>query len=153
MGLSNCVNSFLMVECMDFMQNMVLQGLCELLLSQIWFSSQIAFCWFVLSRLLLRHLGFDSDFVQISEQKTGGWGLWIGASRHHNSNDSNSTSLVALGWRPFVQGGKGAGKFSRREGLLSTSFSGDFTSLSPIWMSGLDCKMAKITEWAQFTGV
>ena len=31
---------------------------------------------FVLSRLLLRHLGFDSDFAQISEQKTGGWGLW-----------------------------------------------------------------------------
>ena len=24
----------------------------------------------------LRHLGFNSDFLQISEQKTGGWGLW-----------------------------------------------------------------------------
>ena len=32
----------------------------------------------VLSRLLLRHLGFDSDFAQISEQKTGGWGLCMG---------------------------------------------------------------------------
>ena len=40
--------------------------------------SQIAFCreytlfGFVLCRLLRRHLGFDSDFVQISGQKIGG---------------------------------------------------------------------------------
>ena len=30
----------------------------------------------VLSRLLLRHCGFYSDFVQISAQKIGRWDLW-----------------------------------------------------------------------------
>ena len=30
---------------------------------------------FVWCRLLRRHLGFDSDFAQISGQKIGGWGL------------------------------------------------------------------------------
>ena len=33
------------------------------------FVTNTRFFGFVLSRLLLRHLGFDSDFVQISEQK------------------------------------------------------------------------------------
>merc|ERR550517_514596 len=33
------------------------------------------FLGFVLSRLLLRHKGFYSDFVQISAQKIGGWDL------------------------------------------------------------------------------
>jgi len=40
------------------------------------FVTNTRFFGFVLSRLLLRHLGFDSDFAQISEQKIGGWGLW-----------------------------------------------------------------------------
>ena len=39
------------------------------------FVTNTRFFGFVLSRLLLRHLGFDSDFAQISEQKIGGWGL------------------------------------------------------------------------------
>ena len=42
------------------------------------FVTNTRFFGFVLSRLLLRHLGFDSDFAQISEQKTGGWGLCMG---------------------------------------------------------------------------
>ena len=40
------------------------------------FVANTRFFGFVLSRLLRRHLGFDSDFAQISEQKIGGWGLW-----------------------------------------------------------------------------
>ena len=40
------------------------------------FVTNTRFFGFVLSRLLLRHLGFDSDFAQISAQKIGGWGLW-----------------------------------------------------------------------------
>ena len=67
-----------------FLQNMVLQGLCELLLVQaaigqirafvanLIFVANTRFFWFVLSRLLPRHLGLDSDFAQISEQKIGG---------------------------------------------------------------------------------
>ena len=47
-------------------------------LLQIGFLSRIRAFWGFLSRLLLRHLGFDSDFAQISEQKIGGWGLWGG---------------------------------------------------------------------------
>ena len=35
------------------------------------------FFGFVLSRLLLRHKGFYSDFVQISAQKIGGWDLCL----------------------------------------------------------------------------
>ena len=76
-----------------FLQNMVLQGLCELLLVQaaigqicafvanLIFVANTRFFWFVLSRLLLRHWGFYSDFVQISAQKTGGYAtvcLWGG---------------------------------------------------------------------------
>ena len=38
---------------------------------------------------------------------------------------------------PFKQGEKRAGEFSMKGGLLRTSFSGDSTSLSPIWMSFL----------------
>ena len=35
----------------------------------------------VLSRLLLRHWGFYSDFVQISAQKIGRWDLWSRVER------------------------------------------------------------------------
>ena len=35
----------------------------------------------VLSRLLLRHCGFYSDFVQISAQKIGRWDLWSRVER------------------------------------------------------------------------
>ena len=31
---------------------------------------------FVLCRLLRRHLGFDSDFAQMSSPRNGGWNLW-----------------------------------------------------------------------------
>ena len=40
------------------------------------FVANTRFFGFVLSRLLLRHKGFYSDFVQISAQKIGGWDLW-----------------------------------------------------------------------------
>ena len=39
------------------------------------FVANTRFFGFVLSRLLLRHKGFYSDFVQISAQKIGGWDL------------------------------------------------------------------------------
>ena len=39
------------------------------------FVANTRFLGFVLSRLLLRHKGFYSDFVQISAQKIGGWDL------------------------------------------------------------------------------
>ena len=39
------------------------------------------FFGFVLSRLLLRHKGFYSDFVQISAQKLGGWDLCLPSSK------------------------------------------------------------------------
>ena len=42
------------------------------------FVANTRFFGFVLSRLLLRHKGFYSDFVQISAQKLGGWDLWRG---------------------------------------------------------------------------
>ena len=44
-----------------------------------WFAScrKYALFGFVLCRLLRRHLGFDSDFAQISGQKIGGWQLWF----------------------------------------------------------------------------
>ena len=41
---------------------------------------------FVLSRLFLIHLGFDSDFAQISGQKIGGWA-------HGTSDDDNISNL------------------------------------------------------------
>merc|ERR1712032_480114 len=41
------------------------------------FVANTRFFGFVLSRLLLRHKGFYSDFVQISAQKLGGWDLWL----------------------------------------------------------------------------
>jgi len=47
---------------------------------------------FVLCRLLRRHLGFDSDFAQISGQKIGGWELW-----------SNNVKFVLL-WRRIWDG-------------------------------------------------
>ena len=40
------------------------------------FGANTRSCGFVLSRLLLRHRGVYSDFVQISAQKIGGWDLW-----------------------------------------------------------------------------
>ena len=40
------------------------------------FVANTRFFGLVLSRLLLRHKGFYSDFVQISAQKIGGWDLW-----------------------------------------------------------------------------
>ena len=40
------------------------------------FVANMRLFWFVLSRLLLRHCGFYSDFVQISAQKIGRWDLW-----------------------------------------------------------------------------
>ena len=36
---------------------------------------------FIWCRLLRRHLGFDSDFAQISGLKIGGWHLWHIAAR------------------------------------------------------------------------
>ena len=36
---------------------------------------------FVWCRLLRRHLGFDSDFAQISGLKIGGWHLWEGVTK------------------------------------------------------------------------
>ena len=49
-------------------------GLCRIYARLV---TNTCFFGFVLSRLLLRHLGFDSDFAQISEQKIGGWGLCL----------------------------------------------------------------------------
>ena len=40
------------------------------------FVANTRFFGLVLSRLLLRHKGFYSDFVQISAQKIGRWDLW-----------------------------------------------------------------------------
>ena len=45
-------------------------------MSWIAFCSQYALFGFVFCRLLRRHLGFDSDFAQISGPKIGGWQLW-----------------------------------------------------------------------------
>ena len=36
---------------------------------------------FICCRLLRRHLGFDSDFAQISGLKIGGWQLWLGGPK------------------------------------------------------------------------
>ena len=41
------------------------------------FVANTRFFGLVLSRLLLRHKGFYSDFVQISVQNIGGWDLWF----------------------------------------------------------------------------
>ena len=46
-------------------------------LSWIAICRQYALFGFVLCRLLRRHLGFDSDFAQISGPKIGGWQLWL----------------------------------------------------------------------------
>ena len=47
------------------------------ILSQIAFCHEYALFWFCFVQTLLRHLGFDSDFAQISAQKIGGWGLCL----------------------------------------------------------------------------
>ena len=44
------------------------------------FVANTRFFGLVLSRLLLRHKGFYSDFVQISGQKIGGWDLRLAAA-------------------------------------------------------------------------
>ena len=70
------------------MQDMMLQGLCELILVQAAIGQIRAFVpnrifiantrlfGFVWCRLLRRHLGFDSDFAQMSSPRNGGWNLW-----------------------------------------------------------------------------
>ena len=65
-----------MAECTVVVQNMVL-GIKIIVTSSPssnWkiFVANMRFFVSVLSRLLLRHLGFDSDFAQISGQKIGG---------------------------------------------------------------------------------
>ena len=54
------------------------------------FVANTRFFGLVLSRLLLRHKGFYSDFVQISGQKIGGWDLcwqlgllFLSSSKYH----------------------------------------------------------------------
>ena len=51
------------------------------------------FFGFVLSRLLLRHKGFYSDFVQISAQKIGGWDL---CSRGHDNVHDDMNMYVIM---------------------------------------------------------
>jgi hypothetical protein len=55
------------------------------------FVTNTRFFGFVLSRLLLRHLGFDSDFAQISAQKISGWGL---CKRHLLHSHLRSVSFM-----------------------------------------------------------
>ena len=54
------------------------------------FVANTRFFGFVLSRLLLRHKGFYSDFVQISAQKIGGWDLCVSPNQ---GNEGSSKSF------------------------------------------------------------
>ena len=63
------------------------------------FCREYALFGFVLCRLLCRHLGFDSDFAQISGQKIGGWELcWVPISpkivSHSLSPETNQIPVL-----------------------------------------------------------
>ena len=73
-------------------------GYVTRILSWIAFCRQYALFGFVLCRLLRRHLGFDSDFAQISGPKIGGWQLcspvWLLPSI--TGNKENLTPLTVF---------------------------------------------------------
>ena len=62
--------TYVVITC--FCRNMGYVAFTHIYCHESRFVTNMRFFGFVLSRLLLRHLGFDSDFAQISEQKIGG---------------------------------------------------------------------------------
>ena len=70
----------------------------------------------------------------------GHLGTILAQFKQFKLNFSGTTGVNTRGTgegMPFRQGEIGEGEFPRKGVLLSTSFSGDFTSLSPTWMSFL----------------
>ena len=95
------------------------------------FVTNTRFFGFVLSRLLLRHLGFDSDFAQISAQKIGGWGLWCMISKVFISYRGH---IILNSQNIFIQGAWYPNYSYYTGGITSKVFIYRVhNSLSPIW--------------------
>ena len=67
-------------------------------MSWIAFCRQYALFGFVLCRLLRRHLGFDSDFAQISGPKIGGWQLCCQQVSKSRLNFNFQTLTNLINW-------------------------------------------------------